>query len=167
MKTKFKNFGLILLALLVVVGCSKDDEGGSGGSTTAGTVEAKVDGSSFTSNSSFTAAQKVDAGGSTTVTIQGSDNSGKGIVFVINDFDGVGTYNIGGGANISVVASYIEVSASSQSAWQAPYDESIAGELKISEDGESVKGTFHFTAENIQDQSMKEITEGSFNVEFQ
>ncbi|GGD86560.1 DUF6252 family protein [Planktosalinus lacus] len=172
---KMKNTMYTLLIAIAVIftatSCSKDDDGGSGGNAAAGTIKAKVAGSNFSSNPQLSAATQINAGGSTTITVQGNDNSGKGIVLVMNGVDGTGSYNIGGGANISISASYIEVDASNPTAaqtWQAPFDSSVAGEINISEfTASKVVGTFEFTGKNVNgDNSTKEITEGSFNMDF-
>ena len=53
--------------------------------------------------------------------------------------------------------------------WSAPYQDSgVVGEVKISEKTDTkIKGTFNFKAKNSNDQSIKNITEGSFNLDFQ
>ena len=163
---------LIALALVfTVTSCSKDDDGGGGGDAASGTVKAKVAGSNFTSSPQLSFASRTDVGGTTTVTVQGNDNSGKAIVLVMNGVTGEGTFQIGGGANISISASYLEVNISNPSAtqtWQAPFDSTVAGEVKISElSNTKVKGTFNFTGKNVNgDNSTKAITEGSFNLSF-
>jgi len=161
--------GLIALSL-VFAGCSSDDDGGDGGNAAPGTMSAKVNGANFNSGAQFTSANQVNAGGSTTLTILGSDMSGKAINLIINGFDGTGTYEIGSGVGgIAITASYIETNiqnpANSQT-WQAPYEGSgVAGEINFSEAGDTVVGTFSFTAKNSNDNSTKEITQGAFNVE--
>src|SRR5690554_3171709 len=105
MKTLKQTTYVFAIALaLIFTGCSKDDDGGGGGDAAAGTVKAKVDGSNFTSNSDFTTASTVNAGGNNVLTIQGTDNSGKGFVFVMNGVEGTGTYEIGGDNIIAVTA---------------------------------------------------------------
>lgn len=171
MKTLKQTTYVFAIALaLIFTGCSKDDDGGGGGDAASGTIKAKVDGANFTSNSDFTTANTVNAGGTTTMTIQGTDNSGKGFMFIINGMDGTGTYEIGSGVGgISIIASYVEANASNpidSQTWQAPFDDTVAGQIQISELSDTnVKGTFEFTCKNSNDDSMKEITDGSFNVE--
>ncbi|HET8884812.1 MAG TPA: DUF6252 family protein [Salinimicrobium sp.] len=169
MKT-LKNLFLVLFVSLIAVSCSSDESGGGGGTAAAGTITAKIDGSTFTSNSQFTMATKTNTGASTTVTLQGSDNSGEALVIIMNAFTGVGTYNIGGGANLSVTASYILPNVSNPTASQsfmAPFDDTVAGEIEITEVSDTnVKGTFYFMAKNSQDGSTKEFTNGSFNIDF-
>ncbi len=160
---------LIALALVfTATSCSKDDDGGDGGDAAAGTVKAKVDGANFTSASQTTNATLVNSGGTSTLSIFGSDLNGKTITLGINgSYDGVGTYNIGGGANVFVNATYSEASTSGVTAWQAPFDDTVAGEINISESSDTkVVGTFNFTAKTSDGSSTKVITEGSFNVDF-
>lgn len=160
---------LIALALVfTATSCSKDDDGDDGGEAAAGTVKAKVDGTNFTSSSQTTTATLVNSGGTSTLSIFGSDLNGKTITLGINgSYDGVGTYNIGGGANVFVNATYSEASTSGVTAWQAPFDDTVAGEINISESSDTkVVGTFNFTAKTSDGSSTKVITEGSFNVDF-
>ena len=162
---------LIAFVGLAIISCKKDDNGGDGGgSAVEGLVTAKVNGADFTSNSDFTVASKVTANGNTTVTIQGSDNSGKGIVLIINGFEGMGSYDIGGGSNVFVTGSYVEANASNpqnSQSWMAPFDDNVAGEINISEStATKIVGTFNFNAKNTNNNSMKEITDGNFDVNF-
>lgn len=156
---------LIGLALVFTgTSCSSDDDGG-GGNAAAGTVQAKVDGSNFSSNTQTTTATLVSA--NNTLAIYGSDLAGKTITLnIVGVYDGEGTYQIGGGANVAVNASYTEGTASGVTAWQAPFDSSVAGEIKISSQttSEKVVGTFNFTAKTSDGSSTKVITEGSFNI---
>ncbi len=89
---------------------------------------------------------------------------------IIGGFGGEGSYNIGGGANVFGNASYTEIDASNPTdaqTWVAPYDESVAGEINVSDLSDTnIKGTFNFRGKNA-DGSFKEITEGSFDVDFQ
>lgn len=170
-----KNTTYVILVALALIftatSCSKDDDGGDGGTAASGTVKAKVDGSNYSSNPQLSMASQTTVGSTTTVTVQGNDNSGKTIVLVINGVTGEGTYQIGGGANVSISASYLEVNVSNPAAtqtWQAPFDDTVAGEVKINElSSTKVVGTFNFTGKNVNgDNSTKAITEGSFNMNF-
>lgn len=172
--TKMKQPGYLMLFILAcaiaMAACKKNEDGGPGGNAAPGTIEAKIGGSSFKSLKMTTMANRVNVGGSSVITVQGNETSGKAIVMVINGVDGAGTYQIGGGANISISASYTEVNISNPTAtkiWQAPFDSSVAGEIKIAELTDKViKGTFSFTAKNNSDGSVKEVTNGSFNLNF-
>ncbi len=170
-----KNFKKSILVLMAVVAvsltsCKKDDDGGGGGSAGSGTVVAKVGGSNFKSMEIASTATETTAGGSTTITIQGSDANGKGIFIYINNYDGIGTYEFSD-SNVFVNATYVEANINNpldSKTWSAPYtDSGVVGEVSISEKTDTkIKGTFNFTAKNVNgDQSLKNITDGSFNLD--
>jgi hypothetical protein len=175
MKSNFLFIGAMFLFLAFTTSsCSDDDDGGSAGNAAAGTIVAKVDGVDFQSTEMLTTGNKVTSGPADAMTLQGTDNSGKGFNFLINGYDGVGTYTFGDGNAvqvISVIGNYIEANASdptNSQTWTAPYDnDSVRGEIQFStDDGENVQGTFSFTCKNPNDGSIKDITEGSFNVNY-
>ncbi len=171
-----KTFNKTILVLMAVVAisltsCKKDDDGGSAGGAASGTVSAKVAGSDYNSEAALTSATRIDANGTSTVTITANTMNGRNMtISIIGGFDGVGSYNIGGGANVFGNASYTEVDVANPmdaQTWVAPYDETVAGEINVSEvSTTNIKGTFNFKGKNA-DGSFKEITEGSFNVNFQ
>ena len=168
MKT-IKLFTILLFVGLATVSCKKDDDGGEGGAAADGTITAKIDGASFTSLEIATTANEVNAGGSTTITIQGNDADGRAIVMIINGYDGTGTYEISDANTIFNTASYTEVNISNPQdtqSWLAPFANSgIAGEINISSKTDTnIQGTFNFEGKNNNDMSMKNITEGSFNM---
>src|SRR5690606_28357350 len=173
MKT-FKKSILVLMAVVAVslTSCKKDDDGGGGGGAGSGTVVAKVGGSNFKSMEMASTASITTGGGSTTVTIQGSDANGKGIFIIINNFDGTGTYEFTD-SNVFVTATYVEANINNpmnSQTWSAPYQDSgVVGEVNVSEKTDTkIKGTFNFMAKNVNgDNSIKNITEGSFNLNFQ
>lgn len=166
---------LLISASIFTFSCKSDDEGGSGGSAAVGTISAKVDGTSITTLDMVTFANMTSGA----LMIQGNTGgtSSKAFTLLINGFDGVGTYPLGGGANIANSASYMEIVVdmsnpmnSQTYTWQAPYDSNQVGEINISEVTETyVKGTFHFSAKDTTSGggSVKNITEGSFHVNFQ
>ncbi len=169
MKKPYLFLLTILFTGLVTFSCKSDDDGGGGGSAAEGTITAKVDGNGFTSVEMATFA--TISGGS--IQIQGNTGgtSSKAIVMTITSYDGVGTYPIGGGANVFNVASYVETEVDLSNptnpnvvTWAAPFDDTQVGEINISELSDShIKGTFSFQAKNA-DGNIKNITEGSFNV---
>lgn len=171
MKSNFLFIGALFLFLIFSTSCSSDDDGGSGGNAAAGTVTAKIDGANFQSNTMLSTANKVTQGAADVMTLQGTDNSGKGFNFAINGYEGEGTYTFGGASLGFIVGNYIEANASdplNSQTWTAPYDnEDIRGEISISSDsGDNVKGTFEFTCKNFNgDGSIKTITEGSFDLD--
>ncbi len=167
MKT-LKLFTCILFVSLALMSCKKDDEGGDGGAAAEGTITAKIGGADFTSLEIATTANEVTAGGSTTITIQGNDASGKAIILIINGYDGTGTYEISD-AGIFNTATYTEANISNPQAtqsWVAPFANSgVAGEINISsKTADNIQGTFNFEGKNNDDMSMRSITEGSFNM---
>jgi hypothetical protein len=170
MKTiKFICACFLVTSSLFLTSCSKDDDGGGGGNAAAGTITGKVNGTTVTSSSQLTQANKVTAGSTSSLTMQGTNFDGKGFSFVINNFTGTGTYEIGGSSSVFVVASYIEGNASNPLAtniWSAPFDtDAVRGEISFSEaTDDNVKGTFSFTAKNPNDDTEREITQGAFNV---
>lgn len=167
MKT-IKFLSLFLFASLIITSCKKDDDGGDDSTAAAGTITAKVNGTTFTSIELATTANQVTAQGVTTITIQGSDASGKGIVMIINAFDGVGTYEITD-SNVFTSATYLEANVNNPTnsqTWTAPFQDSgVVGQIQISNKTDTnIQGTFNFTAKNSNDQSERNITEGSFNM---
>lgn len=172
MKTiKFICACFLVTSSLFVTSCSSDDDGGGGGSAAAGTITAKVDGSNVTTLAMTTFASQVGS----MLSIQGNTGgtTSKAIVLNITTFDGVGTYDIGGTLGLGQAnASYTEIIVSNPMSpetktWGAPYTGGDkVGEVKVSEVTDThIKGTFYFTAKNSSDDSTKNITEGSFNVE--
>ena len=174
MKT-MKQFGLMLTLVMATLlsSCSSDDNGGGGGTAGAGTIKAKVNGSWVTTPELTTAASQ----SMNFLHIQGTagDVSSKSFSINIIAFDGVGTYDIGGGssglgaANATYNETTVNISnplASEYSNWNAPYEGGDkVGEITVTEITETnVKGTFFFSAKNTDDNSMKQITEGSFNI---
>ena len=175
MKTQFFKSSLILLSLvfgLLTTACSSDDGSGSGGNTPPGTMSANIDGNNYQSSEMLSSANKVNNGidGSEALTLLGNTDEGKTISINILNYDGVGTYDIGGDNSIAVTASYIEVNISNPTdsqTWQAPFDETVSGSISVSSDeNNNVQGTFEFTAQNSIDDSIKEITAGSFNMDY-
>lgn len=176
MKTiKFICACFLVTSSLFLTSCSSDDDGGGGGSAAAGTITAKVDGASVTTVEIATFATQV---GSSMMQIQGNTGGTSSKAFVLNimSYDGVGTYDIGGGefglgqANVSYVEISFDLSNPldfQEKTWNAPFDggEKV-GEIKVSEVTDTnIKGTFFFTAMNVEDNTQKQITEGSFNIE--
>ena len=160
----------MVVVAVSLISCKKDDDGGGGGAA-SGTVQAKVAGSNYKSDSALTSAIRTDANGTSSVIITANTMNGRNIsLSIMGGFEGVGSYNIGGGANVFGNASYTEIDVSNPSdaeIWSAPFDATVAGEINVSEVSDTkIKGTFNFRGKN-DDGSFKEITEGSFNVDFQ
>ena len=172
----FKHFVLFVMvgSLLTLTSCSSDDDGGGSGDAGSGTVVAQVDGMSFESLE-ISSSATISNGGQNLVIIA-SNSDGNAFAFTIIGYDGVGTYPIGGGANIFNSGSYTETDVdinnpqnSTTEVWQAPYDDTMVGEFRVSEETDTtIKGTFDFTCKNVNgDQSVKTIADGSYNLEKQ
>lgn len=152
--------------------CSSDDGGNDPGDQQgagSGVLVAKVNGNNFQSMAISSSATIANNGQN--LVIIATSSSGKAFSFTIIGFDGTGTYPLGGGANIFNSASYSETDVSNPQSptteiWQAPYDDTVAGELVVTAITENkVKGTFSFSCKNVGgDQSVKNITNGSFNL---
>lgn len=170
-----KQFMVLVVAISVAsfTSCKSDDDGGNpggGGGTVSGTITANINGNQFTSLEITSFANLSSNGGNSTLIIQGNSQS-QAISIIINGYDGVGTYEISDD-NVFIVASYIEPNASNPAntqTWSAPFENSgIIGEISISAQTETnVQGTFNFDAKNNNDDTMKNITDGSFNVTLQ
>ncbi len=176
MKT-IKKISVFLLATSIssfMLSCSKSKDGGGEGAAAEGTITAKVNGTSVTTIKMTSQAGAMHG----MLTIQGTAGSTTSKTFSIQvqGFEGVGTYDIGGGSTGlgAAQAQYIEIvvdpanpAAFKESIWGGPYDEGFkAGEIKVAEyeAGNHIKGTFFFEAKNPDDGSKKNITDGSFNL---
>lgn len=169
---KFKNFMLLIMtvSLVTLTGCSSDDEGDNGVNTApSGVLVAKIDGASYQSMEISSSATVANNGQN--LVIIATNSEGKAFSFTVFGYEGAGTYQIGGGSNITNTASYTETDVSnpqnpSTEIWQAPYDDTQAGSLTITEETDSkVKGTFSVKCKNVNgDNSIKDITEGSFDL---
>ncbi|MEM5567034.1 DUF6252 family protein [Psychroserpens sp. AS72] len=168
-----KQFMLFVMvgSLLSLTSCSSDDDGGAPGSAPSGSLTAKVDGANFQSMEISSSATVANSGQNLIIIASNSD--GNAFSITIFGYEGVGTYPIGGGANIANVGSYSETDVdlnnpqnSTTEIWQAPYNDSMVGEVNISDETDSkVIGTFNFTCKNVGgDQSIKTITDGSFDL---
>lgn len=163
---------VMAFAAVTFTSCSSDDDSGDGGGGSgagSGVLVAKVDGNNYESMAISSSATVANNGQN--LIIIASNSSGKAFSFTILGFNGEGTYPLGGGANIFNSASYTATDVSnpqnpSTEAWQAPYDDTEVGEVVVTEVTDSkVKGNFSFTCKNVGgDQSIKTITNGSFNL---
>ena len=150
--------------------CSSDNDG-NGGSVLAGDglVTAKVDGTTVTSTKELTQASLV-TGQLSSLLIQGTNLQGDGFYITITGYDGAKTYEIGGENTIFAVCSYIDTDLNNPTQpniWTGPYDEAgqVVGQVVVTEATDTrVKGTFSFTGKNVENNSLKTVTDGSFNV---
>lgn len=165
---------IMTMSLVTFTSCSKDDDGGSGGDAPSGTLTAKVDGISYQSMEISSSATIANNGAGQTLIMVASNSDGNAFSFTIFGYDGVGTYSFDGSINTGVnVASYTETDVnlndpvnSVTEIWHAPYDNLTVGTISISEETDTkIIGTFEFDCKNLGgDQSVKTITDGSFNL---
>lgn len=157
---------IMTISLVTLTGCStSDDNNNGGGAAAAGTIEAKIDGTDFTSLDLTSIATLANGN----LIIQGNDADGKSIVMTIFGYNGEGTYEFTGVDPLILhIANYIEADINNPmntQSWTAPFDATVGGTVTIStEMTDSVEGTFEFTGQNANDMSMKVITEGAFNL---
>lgn len=174
MKKVFQLFLMVIVAIsLTFTACKKDEDGGDPSKAKEGTISAKIDGASFNSEPITSAANLVTS--ASTLTIQGNTagTSSKALVMAIVGYDGVGTYEIGGDNLIFVNASYTEIEVnmnnpmdSKTKIWQAPYEGGdVVGQIQITEQSDNnIKGKFNFKAKSTTDGSIKNISDGVFNL---
>ncbi|WP_418512767.1 DUF6252 family protein [Corallibacter sp.] len=175
---KLKKIMLLVMtfSLSIFSSCSSDDDAtpivpiGPNSSAGQGIIVAKVDGVDFSSLEITSYASKSTGGGQTTLVMQGNTQS-QAINMIINAYDGVGTYELSDD-NVFRSASYIEPNISdpfNSQTWNAPYQDSgLVGEIVITEDSDTkVIGTFYFTCKNANDNSIKNITDGAFDLNYQ
>ncbi len=152
-----------------LISCSKDDNGdgeGSGG----GIVTTTISGENFKSFAQSSNAVKSTSSGGTILFVQGTNTDGIGITMTIMGYTGKGTYQFGPINSNFNTASYTETNNSNPmntQVWSASYDTSSSGSIIITEETSSgVKGTFQFKGKNGNDDSIKEVSTGEFNVNF-
>lgn len=102
----------------------------------------------------------------TILTIQGTNNLGKGFIFKISPYEGKGTYNFGPLSSTEHLATWIN-DAKDTSHFTTAFG-GTTGKLVVSEDtGKMLKGTFEFTAKSSETSPVKKISFGTFKVNLQ
>ena len=164
----FRNVLVLIMIGLTVIACKKDDEGGDDPMGGAGSFTAKVDGSNYTGIDGAVAAQIQQAGPNELLAVSGGSANAENIQFIIQNFDGVGTYEL----NFISIGTYTILPDVNNPSSVLIYttvtpDGGPAGEAKISSfDGDTVKGTFNFTGYKSDDQSETvSVSDGEFNIE--
>ena len=170
-RVKFLNLCIVFLTIsgLILAGCSSDDESGAGDG--GGEMTANISGSgSFKSHSISSNAVKTASSAGTSLFVQGTNSDGVGITMTIMNYTGEDTYQFGPVTSNFNTASYTETNVSSPSntqVWSASYDTSSSGSITISEETDSgVKGSFSFKGKNSNDDSIKTISDGNFDLNF-
>ena len=159
----------LLVSAVIATGCSNDDESGSGDG--GGEMTASISGSgSFKSHAISSNAVKTANSTGTSLFIQGTNSDGVGITMTIMNYTGEGTYQFGPVTSNFNTASYTETNISNPmdtQVWAASYDTSSSGSITILNESESgVKGTFNFKGKNSNDDSIKVISNGNFDLKF-
>lgn len=160
---------LLFISISVLSGCSKDDDQNSQGSG-GGKMTAKIDGENFESYSVSSNAVKSASSAGTMLFLQGTNADGVGITMTVMNYTGEGTYQFGPVTSNFNTASYTETNISNPTntqVWSASYDTSSSGSVTIStETSSGVKGTFQFKGKNGNDDSIKTISGGEFDLNF-
>ena len=168
---KTLNFKLLAIAFLVVFSfssCSNDDDD-STGNVGEGTITAKIDGAAFSNSNNAGQATISTLPTGDNLVLQGSNSDGVSINLIVWNYTGTGTYEInstGTNPNTGIYTETDITNPANTQIWQAPYQNSSIGSIKITEETTTaVKGEFSFTAKNAGDNSVKDITEGFFNLQ--
>ncbi len=171
MKTFNKIGKLALVALTVIISsCSKDDNNGGGSSVpaTGSYINAKVDGTNFSSTIqgiSTASVNRVGTGPNALIQILGSELSGNNISITLIDLNLVAgqTYTLNPSLDGSVMA--YTVIAGGGAGYGTGICEGSVGTLKVTAyDNTKIEGTFSFTGKDGENCSAaaKNVTEGSF-----
>ncbi|MEW4924380.1 DUF6252 family protein [Algibacter sp. 2305UL17-15] len=155
-------------SLLTITSCSKDDDSSGGGEVGSGTMTANVDGASYKNFNNLGQATLATTNGKKNLVIQSSNSNGQSINIVIWNYTGPGTYKIESTGLNANTAIYTETDVSNPTntqIWSAPYKDSAVESIKITDETDSnVEGEFSFKGKNSGDDSVKNITDGKFNL---
>lgn len=166
----FNKTILVLMAVVAVsfTSCNKDDDGGSEPEGGTGTFTAKVDGDSYTGMEGTVVAQI--SGGGTALAVSGGTMESENLQVVITNFEGVGTYTLGI-MNVGTY-SYLPDPSNPDPSSVVIYStvgtgQGSNGTLKVSSyEGGVIKGTFSFTAYNLNNPNdTVSVTDGAYNIE--
>ncbi|AFL81298.1 hypothetical protein Aeqsu_1819 [Aequorivita sublithincola DSM 14238] len=170
MKT-FNKTILVLMAVLAIslTSCSSDDDGGEDPSGGTGTFSAKVDETTFTSLEGTVAGQLTSSGPTKVLAISAGTSKSENLQMIVTTFDGVGTYDL----NFTNIGTYSFLPDPSNPdpntvvIYSTANGQPSNGQLKVSSyEGNVVKGTFSFTAYNLNNTSQSvSVTEGEYNIE--
>ena len=164
-----KKISILLFISMVILACSKDDDGGDDPQNGSGDFTAKVDGNSFKGISGTVKALVTNNGAGQTLAVSGGTNKSENLQMIIQGFDGEGTYQL----NFTNIGTYSYLpdpnnpDPNTVVVFTTVGDaQSNNGELKVSSfDGETIKGTFTFTAYNLDDiTDTVTVNDGAFNI---
>lgn len=146
------------------MGCSSSDDGGSSDEF----IRANVETISFSTAARPDAvtASKIESTMFTTLLVQGVSDEATSIVFVINEYDGVGTYNLSFSGDSNGTSGLY---ASLEGAWSSNGGTGGTGTITIDlDDATEVAGAFEFVgvqADNTS--SSRSITNGRFRAQLE
>ncbi|HLW31514.1 MAG TPA: hypothetical protein VKX40_04575 [Aequorivita sp.] len=168
-----KTFNKTILVLMAVAAlsftsCSKNDDGGSDPDGGTGTFSAKVNGDFFASMEGTVAGQITQSGPTKVFAISAGTTQSQNLQMIVTTFDGVGTYDL----NFVNIGTYSYLPDPSNPdpntvvIFTTGNGQSSNGQLKVSSfDGDVAKGTFSFTAYNLDNLSESvSVTDGEFNI---
>lgn len=165
---KIKQLGKVAFLALALsfASCSSDDGGGSTSGAGNGTIKATVDGKTITTLKLGSYAYISDSPYKT-LSVAGSDASGKAFSIQVNPYSGAGTYTVDNADGL-VVFSYSALDMNNpqnqNNTWVSAGD-GTTGTLTVTESTDKVvKGTFTFKGVNSAG-TYKDVKNGSFNVE--
>lgn len=162
------SYAFFLFASLALASCSGDDDNGNpnnngGGNASGEYVKAKVDGADFASTNAADVVQAIKPM-PTTLSVQGSNNTGEFIQIMINNYNGAGTYTLN-----EMQSGYIQYGAlNPQGTYSSIMGDGASGEVTVTSDnGSTVEGTFHFVGKLVgEGDGTKNVTEGKFKANF-
>lgn len=167
MKSTFQFFAMLCTVGMLAFSCSSDDNADSNNNP-EGAITFKVDGVQHSTLPFVTNATVED--GLIYLTGVTADEVSKTISITL-DGNAVGTYVLGenhasSGILFESIADDSNPEGGTMEMWSAPYGTGVNGEVIVtSVTSTHVTGTFQFKAKNLLgDQSVKVISEGSFNV---
>lgn len=165
--TKLTLIATFLFGSFTFMSCSDDDSNSNsngGGNQSGEFVSAKVNGVDFASSTLFDAVGASHPNSSTLV-VQGSDNSGKAIQIMIMNFNGTGTYNLSNMQNGQLLYTV----ASPFTSYSSAAGNGAQGTVEITlVDNTKVEGNFSFTGKNPSDNTQSvTVTDGAFRANFQ
>ncbi len=161
-----KTIMLTLFVSLAITSCKSDDDAGPEATGGSGSFTAKVNGNDFSGLDGTVVAREVDSGPIKTLAVSGGTSASENLQIIIQDFDGVGTYDLGL-LNIGTY-SYLPDPANPDPNTVVIYTTvtGAGGQINVSSyDGTTVSGTLSFTGVNLNNASdTVSITDGEFNI---
>jgi len=150
-----KIFAILAIAAIGSASCSTTDTP-TPSVPGSGTMSAKIDGTAW---SASLAVQAVKASG--TLQVSGSDAGGKQLNVTIMNYTGSGTYTLGGPSTSGNGTNGRWTAGTSSNQTYNTMVGQGEGTCTLTESGNSVEGTFQFTAKNT-DNVQVTVSEGKF-----